>query len=93
MKWDFEPIFVSAGPYRNCKAKSCRSREREREMRGEETLVEAALRVLNTADPFEKAQLGDSVAAQWLQGSITRPYDLSIDLPVPDRPARLSNVL
>lgn len=34
-----------------------------------ETLVEAALRVLNTADPFEKARLGDQVADQWLQGS------------------------
>ncbi|OMP06426.1 hypothetical protein COLO4_08134 [Corchorus olitorius] len=57
-----------------------------------ETLVEAALRVLNTADPFEKAQLGDSVASKWLQGLITRPYDPSLDLPVPDRPARLTNI-
>jgi hypothetical protein len=57
-----------------------------------ETLVEAALRVLNTADPFEKARLGDSVASQWLQGAITQPYDPSLALPVPDRPARLSNV-
>ncbi|KAE8038727.1 hypothetical protein FH972_011205 [Carpinus fangiana] len=57
-----------------------------------ETLVEAAVRVLNTADPFEKARLGDSVASQWLQGTITQPYDPSLDLPVPDRPARLSNV-
>lgn len=58
----------------------------------EETLVEAALRVLNTADPYEKARLGDSVASQWLQGTITQPYDPSLDLPVPDRPARLANV-
>ncbi|GMI86945.1 hypothetical protein like AT5G04520 [Hibiscus trionum] len=57
-----------------------------------ETLVEAALRVLNTADPVEKARLGDSVASEWLQGAITRPYDPSLDLPVPDRPARLTNV-
>ncbi|GLT66753.1 hypothetical protein SLA2020_391020 [Shorea laevis] len=57
-----------------------------------ETLVEAALRVLNTADPFEKARLGDSIASRWLQGSITRPYDPSLDHPVPDRPARLTNV-
>ncbi|XP_021295798.1 LOW QUALITY PROTEIN: uncharacterized protein LOC110425260 [Herrania umbratica] len=57
-----------------------------------ETLVEAALRVLNTADPFEKARLGDSVASKWLQGIITRPFDPSHDLPVPDRPARLTNV-
>ncbi|PON32622.1 hypothetical protein TorRG33x02_356140 [Trema orientale] len=58
----------------------------------EETLVEAALRVLKTADPFEKARLGDSVATRWLQGEIIRPYDPTVDLPVPDRPARLSNV-
>lgn len=61
-------------------------------MSGDESLVEAALRVLNTADPFEKARVGDSVAAQWLGGAITRAYDASVDLPVPDRPARLSNV-
>jgi hypothetical protein len=64
------------------------SRRRDRA----ETLVEAALRVLNTADPSEKAQLGDSVASQWLQGAITQPYDPSLALPVPDRPTRLSNV-
>ncbi|KAI5405625.1 hypothetical protein KIW84_052412, partial [Lathyrus oleraceus] len=58
----------------------------------EETLIEAALRVLNTADPFEKARLGDSVASRWLDGSIAEPYKLSIDLLVPDRPARLSSV-
>ncbi|KAI4352634.1 hypothetical protein L6164_006867 [Bauhinia variegata] len=57
-----------------------------------ETLVEAALRVLNTADPFEKARLGDSVASQWLQGTITLAYHPSLQLNVPDRPARLSNV-
>ncbi|XP_019150899.1 PREDICTED: uncharacterized protein LOC109147711 [Ipomoea nil] len=59
---------------------------------GEETLVEAALRVLNTADPVEKASLGDDVANRWLQGLISRPYHPSLDLPVPDRPARLTNV-
>ncbi|GMN52794.1 hypothetical protein TIFTF001_021934 [Ficus carica] len=58
----------------------------------EEMLVEAALRVLNTADPFEKARLGDSVASRWLEGAFALPYDPSLDLPVPDRPARLSNV-
>lgn len=57
-----------------------------------ETLVEAALRVLNTADPFEKARFGDQVASEWLQGIITCPYDPSMDLNVPHRPARLSNV-
>ena len=59
----------------------------------DETLVEAALRVLNTSDPFEKAELGDNVASRWLNGAISNPYDPSADLPVPDRPARLSNVL
>ncbi|KAK4765423.1 hypothetical protein SAY86_026513 [Trapa natans] len=62
------------------------------EVEASETLVEAALRVLNTADPFEKARLGDSVATRWLQGRIATPYDASIDLPIPDRPARLTDV-
>ncbi|KAL2525929.1 Protein of unknown function DUF455 [Abeliophyllum distichum] len=57
-----------------------------------ETLVEAALRVLNTDDPFEKARLGDEVANKWLQGHIISQYDDSVDIVVPDRPARLSNV-
>lgn len=57
-----------------------------------ETLVEAALRVLNTADPFDKARLGDLVASKWLDGTITLPYNPSLHLPVPDRPARLTNV-
>ncbi|EYU19766.1 hypothetical protein MIMGU_mgv1a011882mg [Erythranthe guttata] len=59
---------------------------------GNETLVEAALRVLNTADPFEKARLGDEVAEKWLKGDIVIPYHASPDTPVPDRPARLANV-
>ncbi|XWS56352.1 hypothetical protein CRYUN_Cryun09bG0078700 [Craigia yunnanensis] len=63
--------------------------QREQEI---ETLVEAALRVLNTADPFKKARLGDSVASKWLQGTITRLYDPFQNLPLPDRPARLTNV-
>ncbi|PIN06011.1 hypothetical protein CDL12_21434 [Handroanthus impetiginosus] len=57
-----------------------------------ETLVEAALRVLNTADPFEKARLGDEVANKWLKGEIAAPYNDSVDIPVSDRPARLANV-
>lgn len=57
-----------------------------------ETLVEAALRVLNTSDPFRKAELGDIVASRWLNGAISRPYDPSADVAVPDRPARLSDV-
>jgi len=58
----------------------------------EETLVEAALRILNTADPFEKARLGDSVASQWLDGTIAEPYNPFIDIHIPDRPARLTSV-
>ncbi|KAK7353336.1 hypothetical protein VNO80_18781 [Phaseolus coccineus] len=60
----------------------------------QETLVEAALRVLNTADPFEKARLGDSVATRWLNGAMAKPYDPSAGdhLTLPDRPARLSSV-
>ncbi|XP_027337154.1 uncharacterized protein LOC113850820 [Abrus precatorius] len=65
----------------------------EREMRPhQESLVEAALRVLNTADPFKKARVGDSVASRWLNGAIPEPYHSSRDLTVPDRPARLSTV-
>lgn len=58
----------------------------------EETLVEAALRILTTSDPFEKAKLGDQVACKWLQGAIFQPYNPSIHLSVPDRPARPTNV-
>ncbi|XP_052200630.1 uncharacterized protein LOC127807008 isoform X2 [Diospyros lotus] len=57
-----------------------------------ETLVEAALRVLNTPDPVEKARLGDEVATKWLQNRITQPYDPDRDFMVPDRPARLATV-
>ncbi|OVA17886.1 Protein of unknown function DUF455 [Macleaya cordata] len=67
----------------------CRS---ESDAEQSETLVEAALRVLNTADPVEKAKLGEAVATRWLQGSILEPYHQSLDFDVSDRPARLSNV-
>lgn len=59
----------------------------------DETLVEAALRVLNTPDPVEKAKLGDQIANNWLQGLISNSYSPSQpDIIVPDRPARLTNV-
>ncbi|KAF5770615.1 putative Ferritin-like superfamily [Helianthus annuus] len=62
-------------------------------MTGGETLVEAALRVLNTPDPVEKAKLGDQIANNWLQGLILDSYTPSQpDFIVPDRPARLTNV-
>ena len=79
-----------------CDMHAATREEKRREMgtaREEETLVEAALRVLNTADPFEKAKLGDIVASRWLNAAISRPYHPSLHLPVPDRPARLSNVI
>lgn len=59
-----------------------------------QTLVEAALEVLNTADPVEKVRLGEAAATRWLEGAISLPYraDDPCDLPVPDRPARLPTV-
>lgn len=68
------------------------AKPREKREMESETLIEAAIRVLNTSDPNEKARLGDSIAVKWLQGSITEAYDPTVDLPVPDRPARLTNV-
>lgn len=63
-------------------------------MSGRESLVEAALRVLNTADPFDKARLGEEIATKWVEGLIIQPYNPnnSQDFSVPDRPARLTNV-
>lgn len=59
-----------------------------------QTLVEAALEVLNTPDPFEKARLGEAVAARWLLDDISVPYRDDGPPPlVPDRPARLSSVI
>ncbi|ERN13249.1 hypothetical protein AMTR_s00040p00233220 [Amborella trichopoda] len=52
------------------------------------TLVEVALGVLNAADPWEKSELGEEAAILWFQGHISHDEEL----PVPDRPARLSNV-
>lgn len=68
-------------------------RVKQDETMADETLVEAALRILNTSDPFEKAELGDKVASRWLNGAISSPYHPSADFAVPDRPARLSDVL
>ncbi|XP_072969953.1 uncharacterized protein [Typha angustifolia] len=56
-----------------------------------ETLVEAALEVLKTPDPVQKARLGEKVAIRWLDGTIKLPYHYHHNLP-PDRPARLCNV-
>ncbi|KAH0464047.1 hypothetical protein IEQ34_006833 [Dendrobium chrysotoxum] len=57
-----------------------------------ETLLEAALEVLNTADPIQKARLGEAAAKRWLQGEISVPFRQDDDLPIPNRPARLSSV-
>lgn len=83
---------VSNYRFKAAKAKSMSSNQHLEMGAHEETLVEAALRVLNTADPFDKARLGDSVASRWLDGAITEPYNPSLDLHIPDRPARLSTV-
>ncbi|KAL5974576.1 hypothetical protein ACLOJK_031246 [Asimina triloba] len=72
-------------------AMSLHASEEERR-RQPQTLVEAALQVLTTADPVEKARLGEAAAKRWLDGAISQPYDASVHLPVPDRPSRLSNV-
>lgn len=66
------------------------------------TLVDAALQVLREADPFEKARIGEEVAARWLNGDISVAYRSHADhksnsstiantcghLLPPDRPAR-----
>ncbi|XP_047342073.1 uncharacterized protein HI_0077 [Impatiens glandulifera] len=57
-----------------------------------ETLVEAALLVLNTGDVNEKARISDDFAIKWLDGVITLPYVSSREYIIPDRPPRLPNV-
>ncbi|TVU46941.1 hypothetical protein EJB05_06515, partial [Eragrostis curvula] len=53
------------------------------------TLVDWALEILSTADPDEKARLGDLAASLWLRGDIPLPYDPFAPAPTPpDRPAR-----
>ncbi|XP_047086829.1 uncharacterized protein HI_0077 isoform X2 [Lolium rigidum] len=53
------------------------------------TLVDWALQILDTADPDEKARLGDLAATQWLRGAIPLPYDpAQSPRAPPDRPAR-----
>ncbi|KAJ1297034.1 hypothetical protein BS78_01G347200 [Paspalum vaginatum] len=56
-------------------------------------LVDWALEILSTADPDEKARLGDLAASRWLSGDIPLPYDPSRPArPPPDRPARSAEV-
>jgi uncharacterized ferritin-like protein (DUF455 family) len=57
------------------------------------TLVDWALQILSTADPDEKACLGDLAASLWLRGDIPLPYDPSRPArQPPDRPARSAEV-
>ncbi|GJN31551.1 hypothetical protein PR202_gb19962 [Eleusine coracana subsp. coracana] len=57
------------------------------------TLVDWALEILSTADPDEKARLGDLAASLWLCGDIPLPYDPSRPAHAPpDRPARSDDV-
>jgi uncharacterized ferritin-like protein (DUF455 family) len=65
----------------------------EGEQRRPKTLVDWALQILSTADPDEKARLGDLAASMWLRGEIPVPYDPSRPAPPPpDRPARSAEV-
>ncbi|KAL5217265.1 hypothetical protein ABZP36_017949 [Zizania latifolia] len=57
------------------------------------TLVDWALEILDTADPDDKARLGDLAAAQWLRGDIPLPYyPAHPPRSPPDRPARSAEV-
>jgi uncharacterized ferritin-like protein (DUF455 family) len=60
----------------------------------EETLVEAAVRVVKIGDVKEKARIGEEVATQWLHGGGGgfQAYRDNQQLGLPDRPARPSQV-
>jgi uncharacterized ferritin-like protein (DUF455 family) len=62
----------------------------QEDQRQDKTLVDWALEILSTADPDEKARLGDLAASLWLRGDIPLPYDPSrpARTPPPGRPAR-----
>ncbi|CAN6312666.1 unnamed protein product [Urochloa humidicola] len=65
----------------------------EEDQQPPKTLVDWALQILSTADPDEKARLGDLAASLWLRGEIPLPYDPSQPAPPPpDRPARSAGV-
>lgn len=65
----------------------------ERKSEETETLVEAALRVVNEPDPVEKARLGEGAGRHWLDGILSLANRPSDPIPTPpDRPARLSKV-
>ena len=52
------------------------------------SLIEAALRVLNTAEPCEKARITRDVVASWRLQELTVSPGACGQLPVPTRPAR-----
>ncbi|KAL6593972.1 hypothetical protein ACP70R_048873 [Stipagrostis hirtigluma subsp. patula] len=63
------------------------------DQRAAKTLVDWALEILSTADPDEKARLGDLAASRWLRGDIPLAYDPARPpRPPPDRPARSAAV-
>ncbi|KAL6878327.1 hypothetical protein ACP4OV_012497 [Aristida adscensionis] len=65
----------------------------EEDQQPAKTLVDWALEILSTADPDEKARLGDLAATRWLRGDIPLPYDPARPAPPPpDRPARSAAV-
>lgn len=54
-----------------------------------DTLVEAALKILNEPDPWRKAEFTYAVYDMWQSGTISRILpDDPTQLVVPDRPAR-----
>jgi hypothetical protein len=59
-----------------------------------DTLVEAALKILNEPDPWRKAEFTYAVYDMWKAGTITRilPDDPS-QLVVPERPARADDTV
>ena len=65
------------------------------------TLIAEAVRILRTADPWEKAELGRITAERWFNGDIREAYisdsaaslnTESAEYSVPDKPARDDSV-
>ncbi|KAH7279266.1 hypothetical protein KP509_37G012700 [Ceratopteris richardii] len=53
-----------------------------------DSLVEAAIKVLSTGDPWLKAEYGDIAARLWKDGLISRPFPSDSNPRPPSRPAR-----
>ena len=65
------------------------------------TLIAEAVRILRTADPWEKAELGRVTAERWFNGDIREAYITdstatlnpeSVECAVPEKPARDDSV-